>query len=112
MLWISRSVTAFGNAPSISRNSADTTFFCRHACLMVLSSRCNKSSVDLPGRPLKWVLGKRLWVSRMKDVRSATKDLFRSMYLGHFWVIVRQLLVLGTLHNTVPFQTSIQSMKL
>jgi len=72
MLWSRQSVTALGNAPLMSRNSADTTFFWRHACLMVFSRRCSESSVDLPGRPPKWVLGRRLWVSRMNEVRFAT----------------------------------------
>ena len=53
MLCNSLSVTAFGNAPSISRNKADTTLPCLQASLIVASSRCSESVVDLPGLPPK-----------------------------------------------------------
>jgi len=55
----------------MSRNSAETTFFCLHACHMVFSRRCSESLVDHPGLPPKWVLGRRLWVLSIKEVLSA-----------------------------------------
>ena len=38
---------------------------------MVVSRRCRESVVDLPGRPPKCVLGRRLCFSRMYDTLSA-----------------------------------------
>ena len=67
MLCRSWSVTVFGNTPSMSRNSAKTTFPCLHAWHMVDSRRWRESVVDLPGQPPKCVLGRRLWVSRTYD---------------------------------------------
>ena len=72
MLWIRRSVTAFGNAPSMSRKSADMTCPCLHAWRMVFSRRCNESSIERPGLPPKWVFGRRLCDLSMNDVRSVT----------------------------------------
>ena len=59
MLCMRQLVIAFGKAPSISRNSAETTLCAHHAFLTVASSRWSKSVVDLPGLPPKWVAGKR-----------------------------------------------------
>ena len=53
MLCNSRSVTALGKAPSMSRKRTDATRLFLHACLMVASRRCKESVVDLPGRPPK-----------------------------------------------------------
>lgn len=65
ILWSRRSVTALGNAPSMSRKRAETTFPCLQACHIVVSRRCSESVVERPGQPPKCMLGNRLWVSRM-----------------------------------------------
>lgn len=71
MLCASQSVTAFGNTPSMSRNSIDATFLLRHAFLTVVSNRCSESVVVWPGRPLKWVLGSSSCFSIRFDTCSA-----------------------------------------
>jgi hypothetical protein len=58
-------VTAFGNAPSISRNSTDATRFVCHASLIVASSKCTESVVERPGCPPKWFAGRSWCFSRM-----------------------------------------------
>lgn len=71
MLCSSLSVMAFGKAPSMSKKRADATLPCLHALHTVDSSRCSESSIVWPGRPSKWVDGRRLCISRIYTVWSA-----------------------------------------
>lgn len=61
MLWSIRLTTTLGNAALTSRNNIDMKGSAKaQASVVNFMSRCSESVIDFPGRPPKWVGGRRL----------------------------------------------------
>ena len=73
-LWISLEMTAFGNAPEMSRKRPETTKPFLHFLKVQWTASISESVVDHPGLPPKWLEGRRSWVSERCTRSSATMD--------------------------------------